>query len=70
MCGCCLSGTFFYSNYDKKSVIAEKDSVNLEITRMENVLHTMNNHYSCFPDISALLTEAAMNYHECIIHLE
>ena len=68
MRGCCLSGTFFYSYYNKKFVILEKDSINLEIKYIENCLHSMSNHYPCFPDISALITPMSMNYHECIIH--
>ena len=55
---CCLSGNFFYSNYNKKSVIAEKDSVNLEITHTKNFVHSMSNHYSGF-NISASITDAA-----------
>ena len=70
MCGCCFSGTFFGLTIIKKAVIAEKDSVNLETTHMENVLHSMNNHYSRFPDISALIMPMPVNYHECIIHRE
>ena len=68
MSGCCLSGTFFYSNYNKKSVVPGKDSVNLEITYMENLLPSMSNHYPRFPDFSALITPMSMNYHECIIY--
>ena len=70
MRGCYMSGAFFYSNYNKKSVIVGKDSVNLEITHMENFLHSVSNHYPPFPDISALITPMPMNYHECIIHRE
>ena len=37
--------------------------MNLEITHMENFLHSMDNHHPRFSDISM-----PMNYHECIIH--
>ena len=42
--GCCLSGTFFYSNYNKRSVIAEKDSVlkehiwNMKTSQSEDIV--------------------------------
>ena len=70
MRGCRLSRTFFYANCNKKSVIAGKDSVYLEITYMENCLHSMSNYYPRFPDISALITPMPMCCHECIIHRE
>ena len=43
--------------------LTEKHSVNLEITRKENFLRSMNNHYPWFSDISM-----PMNYHESIVH--
>ena len=55
-----MDRTFFYANYNKKSVIAGKNSVNLEITYMENYLHSMSNYYPRFPDISALITPMPM----------
>ena len=68
MSGCCLSGLSYILTIIKKSVIPGKDSVNLEITYMENLLSSMSNHYPRFPDFSALITPMSMNYYECIIY--